>query len=571
MGVSTAKRAASDSQALQTLQTAYNTVGAPEYQNPDILAQIQHISNVIPGLQEKAAQPSPGIGGFLKQWGAPIAGVGLNLAFPGLGAGLGELLGATGEGAAALGSGLIGAGIGGLGNEVSGGNPLLGALEGGVGGAAGGYLGAGGASDITNGFGLTTNGISDLNPFGGTGSSLSNFADKTGLSQLFGGTAAPSSDLTTAYNDINTTAPNLQATAGATSPGDFAQGGNYGAGGSPVPAASTGPGAIAPTAGGGGGGLGGGAAQSGISAGENIGNTGSAISGAQSNPGDININPGTTDYNAGIGASPQTSLQNIFTGSNPATTGAGVNYDLSGNPVGASANPASMQLSDAVGSAISPSSGGSNVATGTSSWMQPINGLANAGLSALLNNPNQKGANQITGATTAANANYTPYLTAGTGAENTLSNLYGNNGTAAQTTAQGNFQTSPGYDFALKQGLNAVNANAAAMGNPLSGNNEEAINNYAQGAASQQYNNYVNQLQNLANTGQSAAGSIGSNLVTGAGAQAGANQNKANAQNTALGTGLNALFPPGINIAQLLAGQNAQGGGSGILGLLGLS
>jgi hypothetical protein len=67
-----------------------------------------------------------------------------------------------------------------------------------------------------------------------------------------------------------------------------------------------------------------------------------------------------------------------------------------------------------------------------------------------------------------------------------------------------NFFNSPGYQFTLQQGENAIKSGAAANGNLYSTNTLTSLNNYAQGQAGNQYNNYVQQLLSLAGLGGSA-------------------------------------------------------------------
>lgn len=71
------------------------------------------------------------------------------------------------------------------------------------------------------------------------------------------------------------------------------------------------------------------------------------------------------------------------------------------------------------------------------------------------------------------------------------------------------FEETPGYQFRLQQGLDAVEASRAARGGLFSGATGQALNNYAQGMASQEYGTYMNRLQGLANMGQSAAAGQG--------------------------------------------------------------
>lgn len=77
---------------------------------------------------------------------------------------------------------------------------------------------------------------------------------------------------------------------------------------------------------------------------------------------------------------------------------------------------------------------------------------------------------------------------------------------AAGTPNYSAFYNSPGYQFTLGQGEQAINRGASASGGLYSTSTLLGLNNYAQGAASTQYNNYVSQLTNLSNTGQTATG-----------------------------------------------------------------
>lgn len=102
-------------------------------------------------------------------------------------------------------------------------------------------------------------------------------------------------------------------------------------------------------------------------------------------------------------------------------------------------------------------------------------------------------------------------------------------------------ENNPGYQFRLKEGLKAVQNSAATRGGLFSGGTMKSLNNYAQGAASDEYQNAynralgtygtnLNRLQSLAGIGQTAVGAMNS-----------AGQNYANnAGNLAVG-GANAL------------------------------
>lgn len=476
-----------------------------------------------------------------------------------------------------------------------------GALSGGL------SLGAqelGGALGLGNGNSLFSSGLTNAgNSIGGIfgdptlGTDLANFSPSSGLSQLFGGTAAPTGDLSAAYSGIDSAPADAGATAfGAQDPANFAAGGSFG-GGTPGVAASTyaAPGAT------GGAALGGGAPaavgniaplgnDTGLASSQagtpfsGFGSTDSAFgtgispfaSSAPSlgetgtNIGGINI-PGITSppalnggYGIEQGGSTLSNLYGNITGS-PNIPSGSFNYDFNGAPVGASALPAGDTSTLSLGG--NSMFGGSNAGGNTVGNINLLNGLLRGGLGALLSNNNNSGYNAEIGAGNQTAANYQPFLQTGQAANNELSNLFGLNGAGAQTTAQQNWANTPGYQFALNQGLNALNADAAAKGQTLSGNNQQAVQQYGTGLANQYYNQYLNNLQNEQAAGLNAAGGVSSGLNTAAAGQYGKSGNQANTQNAGIGTMLNALFPSNtLNLASLF-GLN-QNPNSGVLSYL---
>lgn len=66
------------------------------------------------------------------------------------------------------------------------------------------------------------------------------------------------------------------------------------------------------------------------------------------------------------------------------------------------------------------------------------------------------------------------------------------------------FLNSPDYQFALDQGIEASNRQAAASGRLRSGGQMKALTRYGQGMASQQLGNYFNRLAAMAGIGQTA-------------------------------------------------------------------
>jgi hypothetical protein len=110
--------------------------------------------------------------------------------------------------------------------------------------------------------------------------------------------------------------------------------------------------------------------------------------------------------------------------------------------------------------------------------------------------------------------NMAPWLQAGTQGINALSSLLSTPGQGLLTpwTQQFNAPTAeeasqtPGYQFQLQQGEGAIQNSQAAQGGLIGGNAMTALNNYAQGTASanyqQVYNNALTQYQQAYNTFQ---------------------------------------------------------------------
>lgn len=124
-----------------------------------------------------------------------------------------------------------------------------------------------------------------------------------------------------------------------------------------------------------------------------------------------------------------------------------------------------------------------------------------------------------------------PYMKAGVDASNQLSN-------PAES-----FTTSPGYNFRMDQGVEAVAGSKAVNGLLRSGGAMKALNDYGQGMASNEFGNWWQQQQGRVNTGISASG-IGAGV--------------ANANSAAIGTAAtnqaNAGFA-GANAWSQMAGQ----------------
>lgn len=105
-----------------------------------------------------------------------------------------------------------------------------------------------------------------------------------------------------------------------------------------------------------------------------------------------------------------------------------------------------------------------------------------------------------------ANSNY-----AANGAGGSFTGAGGGGGTSGAPGTAGPgapnynaFYNSPGYQFSLSQGQNAISRAASANGSLYSSNTLGALGSYTAGAAGTQYNNYVQQLMGLAGLGGSA-------------------------------------------------------------------
>lgn len=192
-------------------------------------------------------------------------------------------------------------------------------------------------------------------------------------------------------------------------------------------------------------------------------------------------------------------------------------------------------------------------------------------------------------------SNFAPWLQAGQGAIGTLSGLVPQLNAAEAAypgfkapTAEEAAAT-PGYQFTLGQGQQALENSAAARGGLLSGNTAQALDQYSQGLASttygdtynralQQYQQAYNQFQTgqanqynryanlagvgqtaagqLASSGSSAAGNIGNILMTSGLQQGNALQNAAY-QNASGYVGAGNAFNSSLgNISQYLMFQN---------------
>jgi hypothetical protein len=117
-----------------------------------------------------------------------------------------------------------------------------------------------------------------------------------------------------------------------------------------------------------------------------------------------------------------------------------------------------------------------------------------------------------------ARADLAPWTATGGTANTATTDILGLNGPDAATAARGRFQTSPGYQWSLDQGLRAIDAGAASTGMLRSGATVKAEQTFGTGLADQEFKDYYNRLFDLSKLGESAAaGSASASTTAGAG------------------------------------------------------
>jgi len=102
-----------------------------------------------------------------------------------------------------------------------------------------------------------------------------------------------------------------------------------------------------------------------------------------------------------------------------------------------------------------------------------------------------------------------PYADAAAPAAGMYSDALGLNGADGNARAVGAFQVSPGYDFQVNQGLDALDRRAASRGMLASGNNSIDTINYSQGVANQEYGGWLDRLNGQQQFGAGVAGQMG--------------------------------------------------------------
>ena len=155
-----------------------------------------------------------------------------------------------------------------------------------------------------------------------------------------------------------------------------------------------------------------------------------------------------------------------------------------------------------------------------------------------------------------------PYRDASTGSLQAQQDLLGLNGPDAATTAMGNFQTSPGYQFSMDQGLRAVDAGAAAKGLLRSGATLKAEQTFGTGLADQEFSNYYNRLFDMSKLGETAAAGGASTAVAAGNSAQGAGNTQASIYNN-LGQSLTSTGQGLLNNPQFRTSVNTLFNGGG--------
>ncbi|HXJ72895.1 MAG TPA: hypothetical protein VNM37_08575 [Candidatus Dormibacteraeota bacterium] len=117
-----------------------------------------------------------------------------------------------------------------------------------------------------------------------------------------------------------------------------------------------------------------------------------------------------------------------------------------------------------------------------------------------------------------------PFRDAATAPLQAQQDLLGLNGQPAADAAMANYQTSPGYQWQMSEGLRGVDAGAAARGMLRSGATIKGEEQFAQGLANSDFGTYYNRLMGLSTLGENAAAGGASTANTaGAAAQSAGN------------------------------------------------
>lgn len=159
---------------------------------------------------------------------------------------------------------------------------------------------------------------------------------------------------------------------------------------------------------------------------------------------------------------------------------------------------------------------------------------------------------------------WSPQQNLGQGADVALGSALGTNGSPADYSG---FENMPGYKFAVDQGTQAIQRQAAAMGSAYTPNTAASVGQYVTGTAMQDYNTYIQQLMGAAGLGSTANAGIATPMYnTGANIST-LQQNQGYAQASGVTGASNAVGgafgPNGVGSSLIGAAGRFLGGGSG--------
>ncbi len=156
----------------------------------------------------------------------------------------------------------------------------------------------------------------------------------------------------------------------------------------------------------------------------------------------------------------------------------------------------------------------------------------------------------------------------GTTAQQALATQYRSGTLPMQVTPTENvlsrFQQSPGYQFAMQQGLQALDRSAASKGQTGSGAALKGVTDYAQGLANQEFGNYQDRLAQMAGMGASAA-QLSSNIALQGGAAQAETASNAGASMGNISTS-SASNIANVNMAAQQAAANQQSSNNSLFG-----
>lgn len=169
--------------------------------------------------------------------------------------------------------------------------------------------------------------------------------------------------------------------------------------------------------------------------------------------------------------------------------------------------------------------------------------------------------------------NEQPFVSAGQGAVGNLSQLLQPGGALTQgyqsfsAPTAVTMQNDPGYQFQLQQGENAIQNSAAARGGLLSTGTAKTLNNYAQGTASQAFNDVYNRALTSYQTNQNNFNTNNNNTYSRLSGLAGLGANSAGNLNSTLNSGTQAMANNLTGNAQVVGNDltgvgNAQAAGT---------